>query len=83
MVGRADEVEDQMRRQAPLVLEIRAQRIAIAVRAPAVVVRGRETDCGAIRRRLRARGVVREEGETQGAASVGTPFGNERRAGLR
>ena len=63
-------------------LKVSAQRIAIAIRTPAVVVRGRETDCGAIRRRLRASGVVRQESETQRATSIGTAFGNERRAGL-
>ena len=63
-------------------LEIGAQGVAIAVGAPAVVMRSRDADRGAAGRRLRADGVVRQEREAKRAATVRASFGDERRAGL-
>ena len=82
VVRRADEVEHQVRRQTRFVLEVGAQRIAIAIRTPTVVVRGREADRSTIRRSLRAGGVVREDSQPQRTTTIGTPFGDERRTGL-
>ena len=82
VVGRTDEVEDQVGRKFPLVPEVGAQGVAPAVRTPAIVLRGREADRGTVRRRPRAGGVVRQKRQTEGTTTVGTAFGDERRAGL-
>ena len=83
VVGRADEVEDEVRGQALFVFQESADGFTVGVRAEAVVMRRGQRQRRALRGRLASFRVVREQRVVERTSSERATFGDERRASAR
>ena len=81
-VDRADHVEDEVRRQAPVGLEQPGRRIARAIRPPTVVMRSGQREGRALRRGDAGRGVIGQIAQAERGPTEGTSLKAEGATGL-